>query len=40
MKRIGEPDDIGKVGPFLASGLSSYMTGEQIVVDGGALLSR
>ena len=39
MKRIGEPDDIGKVVLFLASGLSSYMTGEQIVVDGGVLLS-
>ena len=36
---LGEPDDIGKVALFLASGLSSYMTGSQIVVDGGALLS-
>ena len=39
MHRMGEPDDIGKVVLFLASGLSSYMTGSQIVVDGGALLS-
>ncbi len=39
MKRIGEPDDIGKVALFLASDLSSYMTGSQIVVDGGVLLS-
>jgi 2-deoxy-D-gluconate 3-dehydrogenase len=38
MKRIGEPDDIGKVVLFLASDLSSYMTGSQIVVDGGFLL--
>jgi len=38
MKRIGEPDDIGKVALFLASDMSSYMTGEQIVVDGGKLL--
>ncbi len=37
--RMGEPDDIGKVALFLASGLSSYMTGSQIVVDGGALLA-
>lgn len=39
MKRMGEPDDIGKVALFLASNLSSYMTGSQIVVDGGVLLS-
>ena len=39
MKRMGESDEIGTVALFLASGMSSYMTGEQIVVDGGALLS-
>ena len=39
MKRMGEPDDIGMVALFLASSLSSYMTGSQIVVDGGVLLS-
>lgn len=38
MQRLGDPDDIGKVALFLASGMSSYMTGTQIVVDGGVLL--
>lgn len=38
MHRMGEPDDIAKVALFLASEMASYMTGEQIVVDGGALL--
>ncbi len=39
MKRMGDPDDVGKVALFLASDLASYMTGSQVVVDGGALLS-
>jgi 2-dehydro-3-deoxy-D-gluconate 5-dehydrogenase len=39
MHRMGEPDDIGKVALFLASDMSSYITGSQIVVDGGVLLS-
>ncbi len=39
MHRMGDIDDIGKVALFLASDMSSYMTGTQVVVDGGVLLS-
>jgi len=39
MARMGDPDDIGRTALFLSSDLASYITGEQIVVDGGRLLA-
>jgi 2-deoxy-D-gluconate 3-dehydrogenase len=39
MRRLGVPDDIARVALFLASDLASYLTGAQIVVDGGVLLT-
>jgi 2-dehydro-3-deoxy-D-gluconate 5-dehydrogenase len=39
MGRMGDPDDIARTALFLASDLASFMTGTQIVVDGGRLLA-
>lgn len=38
LRRMGVPDDIAKVAVFLASSASDYITGADIVVDGGALV--
>jgi len=37
MGRAGRPDEIGKIAVFLASDLSSYITGQTIYPDGGRL---
>jgi NAD(P)-dependent dehydrogenase (short-subunit alcohol dehydrogenase family) len=38
LKRLGLPDDIAGAALFLASDLASWITGQTLVVDGGALL--
>jgi len=38
LARLGEPEDIAHAALFLASDLSSWMTGQTVVVDGGALI--
>ncbi|MDP1640861.1 MAG: SDR family oxidoreductase, partial [Phenylobacterium sp.] len=36
LRRLGEPDDIAGAAVFLASKAGGWMTGQAIVVDGGA----
>lgn len=38
-RRIGSPEDVASVVAFLASDASSYVNGQEIVVDGGFLLT-
>jgi NAD(P)-dependent dehydrogenase (short-subunit alcohol dehydrogenase family) len=37
--RLGTPEDIAEAAAFLCSDLASWITGETLVVDGGALVS-
>jgi NAD(P)-dependent dehydrogenase (short-subunit alcohol dehydrogenase family) len=39
LNRIGEPDDIAGVAVFLASHAARYITGQTLVVDGGATVT-
>ena len=34
--RLGQPADVAKVAVFLASDASAYLTGQTLIVDGGA----
>jgi NAD(P)-dependent dehydrogenase (short-subunit alcohol dehydrogenase family) len=36
LERAGLPEEVGRVAGFLASGFGSYITGANLVVDGGA----
>jgi NAD(P)-dependent dehydrogenase (short-subunit alcohol dehydrogenase family) len=36
--RIGEPEDIGRAIAFLASDAAAWITGQVLVIDGGAIL--
>ena len=39
LRRFGEPDDVAKAALFLASDAASWITGQTLVVDGGAMVN-
>jgi gluconate 5-dehydrogenase len=39
LRRFGEPEDLGGLAVFLASGASDHLTGQTVIVDGGASLT-
>jgi NAD(P)-dependent dehydrogenase (short-subunit alcohol dehydrogenase family) len=40
LRRLGEPSDIANAAVFLCSDAASWITGQTVVVDGGALVGR
>ena len=40
LKRVGEPEDMGRVALFLACHLSDFITGEHLLVTGGDIMSQ
>jgi glucose 1-dehydrogenase len=38
IQRLGQPSDIAELALLLASSRASYLTGQTVIVDGGALL--
>jgi NAD(P)-dependent dehydrogenase (short-subunit alcohol dehydrogenase family) len=40
LKRVGEPEDVGRVALFLACHLSDFLTGEHLLVTGGDIMSQ
>jgi NAD(P)-dependent dehydrogenase (short-subunit alcohol dehydrogenase family) len=40
LRRLGEPEDIAAAALFLVSDAASWLTGQTIVIDGGAQLNR
>jgi NAD(P)-dependent dehydrogenase (short-subunit alcohol dehydrogenase family) len=39
LRRLGEPDDVATAALFLASDAASWITGQTLVVDGGAMVN-
>ena len=40
LRRLGRPEDVATVAAFLASDEASFMSGSEILVDGGCWISQ